>query len=86
MRRRERDMKTKALLFAVFVTATLLVPHCVGQTNGVFLRNAFDGFVKRLKGPSPLTVDAMTGATQTCNGILLAVEDALRKAAPNDRR
>ena len=49
-------------------------------------RNAFDGFVKRLKGPSPLAVDAVTGATQTCNGILLAVEDALRKAAPDDRR
>jgi len=45
-------------------------------------RNAFDGFVKRLKGPSPLRADAVTGATQTCNGILLAVEDALRKAGP----
>ncbi len=45
-------------------------------------RNALDGFVKRLKGASPLTVDAVTGATQTCHGVLLAVEDALRKAAP----
>jgi uncharacterized protein with FMN-binding domain len=45
-------------------------------------RNALDGFVKRLKGPDPLRVDAVTGATQTCHGVLLAVEDALRKAAP----
>jgi uncharacterized protein with FMN-binding domain len=46
-------------------------------------RNALDGFVKRLKGKDPLHVDAVTGATQTCHGVLLAVEDALRKAAPN---
>ncbi len=45
-------------------------------------RNALDGFVKRLKGADPLRVDAVTGATQTCHGVLLAVEDALRKAAP----
>lgn len=45
-------------------------------------RNALDGFVKRLKGPDPLAIDAVTGATQTCHGVLLAVEDALRKAAP----
>ncbi len=45
-------------------------------------RNALDGFVKRLKGGSPLRIDAVTGATQTCHGVLLAVEDALRKAAP----
>ena len=45
-------------------------------------RNALDGYVKRLKGPSPLAVDAVTGATQTCHGVMLAVEDALRKAAP----
>jgi uncharacterized protein with FMN-binding domain len=48
-------------------------------------RNALDGFVKRLKGPSPLRIDAVTGATQTCHGVLLAVEDALRKAAPRPR-
>ncbi len=45
-------------------------------------RNALDGFVKRLKGPSPLAIDAVTGATQTCHGVLLATEEALRKAAP----
>lgn len=45
-------------------------------------RNALDGFVKRLKGADPLRADAVTGATQTCGGLLLAVEDALRKAAP----
>lgn len=45
-------------------------------------RNALDGFVKRLKGDAPLAADAVTGATQTCHGVLLAVEDALRKAAP----
>lgn len=59
------------------LSATRVVKHREDRP-----RNALDGFVKRLKGKDPLRVDAVTGATQTCHGVLLAVEDALRQAAP----